>query len=243
VLVLVLFTEAVDASYIQKTETSPPHSELLRRNQRKQTDKSILTNRPRYPRAPLPSSFHRLLRTVRKSLSTARRGQTISVPSWCDDGAGRGLVEPGVLTSSVVALDDSPQGLERVSETLLTGFETISDLLGGATFPHRQIPIATSRESRFFLPSANGYSQKLNLRNTPLQPPRHGGEHVFRGSFGRNARKGGGGRWRGRVCCNGEETEARGSARAGHKDYTGCFTEEGFLFHTLTRRLETERKE
>jgi hypothetical protein len=45
VLVLILFTEAFDASYIQNPKLAPPHSELLRRNQRKQTDKSILTNR------------------------------------------------------------------------------------------------------------------------------------------------------------------------------------------------------
>jgi hypothetical protein len=39
VLVLITFTEAVDASYIQNQNFSPPLSELLRRNQRKQNDK------------------------------------------------------------------------------------------------------------------------------------------------------------------------------------------------------------
>jgi hypothetical protein len=70
------------------------------------------------------------------------------------------LVEPGVPTSSVAALDDSPRGLERVSKAF----------------------------------SMDTYPQNINLRNTPLQQPRHGGKHVFRGSSGRNAKKGGGGR-------------------------------------------------
>jgi hypothetical protein len=39
VLVLILLTEAVDASYIQNQNFSPPLSELLRRNQKNQTDK------------------------------------------------------------------------------------------------------------------------------------------------------------------------------------------------------------